>query len=73
MAKEEKEMIIRIEKCPHCGGRNIGQGYQDGYAAVTPKGKVFKSAQLFHLICADCGAVLFSCVNKPEIFMPKEK
>lgn len=72
--EKEKEILgcFNADKCPYCGGRHIGYGSQNGYAAISPKGHPFRSAMVYHVVCADCGAILYSCVNKPELFMPKQ-
>lgn len=58
-------------RCPRCGGRNIGEGTQSGYAAVVPKGRFFTSDTICYRICTDCGEVLGSYVKHPERFKPK--
>ena len=64
---------MNIDKCPFCGSRNIGEGYQDGYATVRVKNKIFRSSQINYIICADCGSVLRSYVKEPEKFLPPDK
>ena len=63
----------KTERCPYCGGTNIGEGYQSGYAAVTVKGRVLKSDKICYKICCDCGTVVRSFVKHPEYFIPKER
>lgn len=63
----------RTEKCPYCGSSNIGEGIQNGYGAVTVKGKFFSTDALVMRICTDCGTVVRSFVRHPERFKPKEK
>ena len=61
----------RIEKCPECGGRNLGVGKFDGYAELSAGG--FKSSAVQALVCSDCGLVVELRVTKPQKFAPKER
>ncbi|ABK61742.1 MULTISPECIES: hypothetical protein [Clostridium] len=62
---------INISKCPYCDGTEFGEGYQDHQAKLLSKNNIFKSAQIFHIVCINCGSIVHSYVNKPEIFISK--
>ncbi|MFJ7953753.1 transcription initiation factor TFIIIB [Lysinibacillus sp. NPDC096418] len=51
--------------CVQCGGKEIGQGKQSGYATVSPYKKMGFGS---HLICTDCGWVVGSYVEDPSAF-----
>lgn len=61
-----------IEKCPYCGGSNIGIGYRLG------NGRLFTDMYAYHsqssasevetYFCKDCGIVICEKVIRPEIF-----
>lgn len=62
-----------VDKCPYCGGKEFIEGKQDGYSTVVPANKVitFKSQNLYHLICTNCGAVVKSYVKEPKKLITK--
>ncbi len=62
-----------IEKCPYCGKREFVEGVQDGYSAIAPANKIlsFKSQNLYHVICLNCGAVVKSYVKEPKKIVTK--
>ena len=63
--------MVKAEKCPQCGGRNLGVGKFDGYSQLSAGG--FKSSPVEALVCSDCGLILELRVTKPQKFAPKLK
>ena len=63
--------MVKVEKCPECGSRNLGTGRLQGYASMYAA--PFKSSSMEALICSDCGLVIELRVRKPHIFAPKIK
>lgn len=63
------------DKCSHCGNTETVIAIQQGYAEVTPIGKVFtrKAQSLYHVICLNCGTVIRSFVEDPQKLVIKEK
>lgn len=63
------------DKCSHCGNIETVTAIQQGYAEVTPIGKVFtrKAQNLYHVICLNCGTVIRSFVEDPQKLVVKEK
>ena len=59
---------VKIEKCPFCGGRNFGNGYQMSQASIMTGNSGLKGSKVKHLICKDCGSIINSKVENPEIF-----
>ncbi|MGI6119699.1 MAG: transcription initiation factor TFIIIB [Desulfosporosinus sp.] len=56
-------------RCPECGNREIGKGKLDGYAALTPLGKIFSTGSAIIIdVCTECGAIIKMKVEKPEKF-----
>lgn len=65
--------MAKIDRCPECGSRYIGEGtFNSGYAYLTPKGKVFASSKVKAEVCSNCGLIIQLRVDKPEKFVPKE-
>ena len=64
--------MAKMEKCPQCGSRYIGEGVLSGYANLTVKGKGFSSSKVIAQVCSNCGLILEMRVEKPEKFVPKE-
>lgn len=56
------------EKCPYCWSARLGVGYQigDGEMLSDYFGKA--GCKIIHIICKDCGSIVRSKVEKPEIF-----
>lgn len=58
----------RPDHCPYCGGSDFIVGKQQGYGSVSAnKAFTFKQQPLYHLICSQCGTVVRSFVNNPEL------
>ena len=50
----------------NCSNRNV-IGVQSGYATVSAnKSLTFKTQNLYHVICLNCGSVIRSFVKNPE-------
>lgn len=63
---------IQINQCPFCGGTEFVYGFQGGYGAVTREGNIFAVGQyLHHVICRNCGSVVHSYVDNPEILLKR--
>ncbi|RLY03641.1 hypothetical protein EAF07_04845 [Streptococcus hillyeri] len=52
--------------CTYCGGTEMVRGQQDGQGAIRKSGWALSSQFLYHDICAKCGTVVRSFVEKPE-------
>lgn len=60
---------IIFEDCPYCGSKMLVYGYQNDSANVFTdvRGSVFGSP-IEHIICRNCGSIVYSRVVKPEMF-----
>ena len=59
---------VKIEKCPFCGGTNFGIGYQMAQGSILTEKSGIKGSKVKHLICKECGIIVQSKVENPEIF-----
>lgn len=63
---------MQIERCVHCNSTNLGIGYQMGNGQVFPDIYAYHStasgSMVEHIICKDCGAIVYSRVSRPDIF-----
>lgn len=62
--------MIKNDKCPKCGSKEIGQGEQIAGGKMLPMGGLglsFGSAVISD-ICTKCGYILEMRVEKPEKF-----
>ena len=55
---EQKQYV-----CPWCGGKDVVEGIQSTYAKVQPN----KGENLVHVICKNCGTVVRSYVENPQV------
>lgn len=64
---------IVISTCPYCKSQNLALGFQNDKGSVYAdiRGGVFGS-QIEHIICKDCGSIVYSRVIKPDMFKEKE-
>lgn len=64
---------IVFEKCPYCNSDKLVLGFQIGNAVAYPdvRGGMFGS-RIEHLICKDCGSIVYSRVLKPDMFNETE-
>lgn len=60
--------MSEITKCPYCGSDQLRVGYQLNDGAMSTDYSGSKTTKIIHTICTDCGAVVMSRVEKPEIF-----
>ena len=60
---------IVFEKCPYCNSTMLVYGYQSDHANVSTdiRGSVFGSP-IEHIICRECGSIIYSRVIKPDMF-----
>ena len=70
--RETKQANIPIAHCVYCGSHDLGIGWQQNEAIVTFRRNGFLGNQLKHVICRNCGAVLYQCVAEPWRFPPVE-
>lgn len=61
-----KEIII--QKCPFCNGIDLGIGYQQSHASIMNSHSGLSGSKVEYLICKECGSIVHSRVNNPEIF-----
>ncbi|MGG3467642.1 transcription initiation factor TFIIIB [Neobacillus pocheonensis] len=61
-----------VNICPICGCNEIAKGRQTGQAAMYPMASLFKASIIVSEICTECGHILSSKVEKPEIFKSKK-
>ncbi len=57
--------------CPYCGGTEMIETVQEGYAALSAVGSAFRGASLYHSVCRSCGSVVRSYVKDPEKLLRK--
>ncbi len=62
------------KKCPYCGEGEFVEARQEGYASLTPVGKIFtlKQQALYHILCTNCGRVVESYVKNPKKLVTEE-
>lgn len=63
---------ISIKNCPFCHSSNIGIGYQLGdgkiFADIYAYHSTRDCANVEHIICKECGSIIYSRVTKTDIF-----
>lgn len=69
---EETSMISKIVECFVCGGNDLIEGTQKGYAAIQGEG-LLCTCPLKHTICRSCGTVIRSYVDNPEALLKFNK
>lgn len=52
--------------CPICGGTEMIEAAQSGYAAIYALSHWFGGRALYHTVCRNCGTVVRSYVKEPE-------
>lgn len=67
---EERDMYVK--KCPYCGGNEIIEAYQNGYACITAKSNIWGGQQLCHSVCRNCGSIIRSYVKEPEKLLKRK-
>lgn len=61
-----------VMNCPFCGGTEIIESYQTGYATVTATNNMWGGVSLYHSICRNCGSVVRSYVKEPEKLLKRK-
>ena len=63
---------VKIDTCQYCGGNDFRYGYQSGNSRLSgASGFLENQEPIHHLICAECGAILFTWVTNPRKY-PKD-
>lgn len=62
-----------IKTCPSCGQGNFGIGYQIGQASMSTSKMGLSGSRIEHQICRNCGLIVASRVEKPNIFKVEVK
>lgn len=58
---------VEITSCKYCGGADFRYGYQSGDSRMYgAPGFLENQEPIHHLICAECGAVVFTWVTNPR-------
>lgn len=56
-----------IDICKYCGGKDFRYGYQSGDCRLYgASGFLDNQEPIHHLVCAECGAILFSWITNPR-------
>lgn len=58
---------IKINKCPYCGNKEFGKGFQRSSGKVVTN-TLGIGKKLYHIICLSCGSVVHSYVKNPDNF-----
>ena len=58
----------KIEKCPYCGGVSFGVGYSVGQGSMSVSKMGLSGCKVIHTICRNCGVIVLSQVERPNIF-----
>ena len=61
-----------VVNCPFCGGTEVIESYQTGYASVTATNNMWGGVGLYHSICRNCGSVVRSYVKEPEKLLKRK-
>lgn len=60
---------VEVTECPKCGGKELGKGVHNDYAALTPYKKIISmGSAIIYILCTDCGFIIESYVAKPNRF-----
>ena len=58
---------VEIKTCPYCGGNDFRYGCQSGNSRLSgASGFLEDQEPLHHLVCAECGAVVFTWLTNPR-------
>ena len=71
-SREKKQPPIPVTHCAYCRSYDLGIGWQQNEAIVTFHRNGLLGNRLKHVICRNCGAVLYQCVAEPWRFPPVE-
>lgn len=70
---KQKNHEMMGEKCSHCGNTGNVIGKQTGYANIKAnKHATLKEQPVYHVICLNCGTIIRSYVEKPEMLVIKK-
>lgn len=61
-----------VMTCPYCGGTEMIEAFQSGYAAVYATSNKFGGTALYHTVCRSCGSVVRSFCKDPEKLLKKK-
>jgi len=61
-----------VFSCPYCGGAEMIQAEQNGYAAIVATSHPLGGRTLMHSICRACGSVVRSYVKEPEKLLKRK-
>lgn len=64
---------IVYDECPYCHSKNLSYGYQVGDAGLKLGVSGVFGSNIIHTICIDCGSIIHSQVEKPELFKQNQK
>lgn len=71
--REQKQPQIPVTHCPYCESYDLGIGWQQNEAIVTLRRNEFLGNRLKHVICRNCGTVMYQCGGDVEIYTDKIK
>ena len=63
---------LYVSSCPYCGGTEMIEAVQSGYAAVAGVHHQFGGIPLYHTVCRRCGSVVRSFVKEPEKLLKRK-
>lgn len=61
-----------VQKCPYCGGIEVIESLQNGYATITATNNIWGGVGLYHSVCRNCGSVVRSYVKNPEKLLKRK-
>lgn len=61
-----------VQKCPYCGGIEVIESLQGGYATITATNNMWGGVELYHSVCRNCGSVVRSYVKNPEKLLKRK-
>ena len=71
MAENYKDAFVT--SCPFCGGTEMTEGFQGGYAELCSSANKLSGSQIiYHSVCRNCGSVVRSYVKDPEKMLKKK-
>ena len=62
-----------VERCPFCGGEEMIETFQAGYASVTATSNRLGGCALYHSVCRSCGSIVRSYVKNPEKLLKRSE
>lgn len=61
-----------VTSCPYCGGTEMIEALQNGYATLCAKSNQWAGRALYHTVCRRCGSVVRCYVKEPEKLLKKK-